>query len=68
MIRRAIVRPLAVEDVVDAAVWYEAQSPGLGRHRRNVDDCGRVTVSWFRTPRTALDHCGTPSGVYHCVG
>ena len=30
MIRRAIVRPSAVEDVVDAAVWYEAQSPGLG--------------------------------------
>ncbi len=30
MIRRAIVRPSAVEDVVDAAAWYEAQSPGLG--------------------------------------
>jgi hypothetical protein len=30
MIRRAIVRPPAVEDVVDAAAWYEAQSPGLG--------------------------------------
>jgi len=30
MIRRAIVRPSAVEDVVDAAARYEAQSPGLG--------------------------------------
>ena len=30
MIRQIIVRGPAVEDVVDAAVWYEAQSPGLG--------------------------------------
>src|SRR5258708_32200717 len=30
MIQRAIVRPLAVEDVADAATWYEEQSPGLG--------------------------------------
>ncbi len=30
MIRRVIVRPLAVEDIASAATWYEAQSPGLG--------------------------------------
>jgi plasmid stabilization system protein ParE len=30
MIRRVIVRPLAVEDIASAATWYEAQHPGLG--------------------------------------
>jgi plasmid stabilization system protein ParE len=30
MIRRVIVRPLAVEDIANAATWYEAQSPCLG--------------------------------------
>jgi toxin ParE1/3/4 len=30
MIRRVIVRPLAVEDIASAATWYEAQCPGLG--------------------------------------
>jgi toxin ParE1/3/4 len=30
MIRRVIVRPLAVEDIASAAAWYEAQCPGLG--------------------------------------
>lgn len=30
MIRQIIVRPPAVEDVVDAAAWYEAHAPGLG--------------------------------------
>ncbi len=30
MIRQIIVRGPAVEDLVDAAAWYEAQSPGLG--------------------------------------
>jgi toxin ParE1/3/4 len=30
MIRRVIVRPLAVEDIASAAMWYEAQCPGLG--------------------------------------
>ena len=30
MIRRVIVRPLAVEDIATAATWYEEQSPGLG--------------------------------------
>ena len=30
MIRRVIVRPLAVEDIADAATWYEEQRPGLG--------------------------------------
>ena len=32
MIRRVIVRPLAVEDIANAATWYEAQCPGLGVH------------------------------------
>ena len=30
MIQRIIVRPLAVEDVVAAAAWDEARTPGLG--------------------------------------
>ena len=30
MIRRVIVRPLAVEDIAKAAMWYETQYPGLG--------------------------------------
>ena len=30
MIQRVIVRPLAVEDIADAATWYEDQRPGLG--------------------------------------
>lgn len=30
MIRQIIVRPLAVEDVVEAAAWYERQADGLG--------------------------------------
>jgi plasmid stabilization system protein ParE len=30
MIRRVIVRPLALEDVSEAATWYEEQCPGLG--------------------------------------
>jgi hypothetical protein len=30
MIRRVIVRPLAVEDIASAARWYEEQCPGLG--------------------------------------
>ncbi len=30
MIRRVIVRPLAAEDIADAATWYEDQQPGLG--------------------------------------
>ena len=30
MIQRVIFRPAAVEDVVEAAVWYEAHAPGLG--------------------------------------
>ena len=30
MIPRVIVRPLAVEDIANAATWYEEQSPGLG--------------------------------------
>lgn len=30
MIRRVIVRPLALADIADAAAWYEAQHPSLG--------------------------------------
>jgi len=30
MIRRVIVRPLAMEDIAAAATWYDEQSPGLG--------------------------------------
>jgi plasmid stabilization system protein ParE len=30
MIRRVIVRPLAVEDIANAATWYESQRSGLG--------------------------------------
>ena len=33
MIRQIIVRGPAVEDVVDAAAWYETQSPALGEQR-----------------------------------
>ena len=30
MIRQIIFRPAAVDDVVEAAAWYEAHTPGLG--------------------------------------
>ncbi|HSH39555.1 MAG TPA: hypothetical protein VK993_12290 [Chthoniobacterales bacterium] len=30
MIQRIIVRPSAVEDLVEAATWYERQAEGLG--------------------------------------
>jgi plasmid stabilization system protein ParE len=30
MIRRVIVRPLALEDIAEAATWYEDQGSGLG--------------------------------------
>ena len=30
MIQKAIFRQLAVEDVAEAAAWYEAHAPGLG--------------------------------------
>lgn len=29
MIRRVIVRPLALEDIAEAATWYEDKCPGL---------------------------------------
>lgn len=30
MIYRAVIQPLAVEDICAAATWYEEQAPGLG--------------------------------------
>jgi plasmid stabilization system protein ParE len=30
MIRKVVFRPAAVEDVVEAATWYEAHAPRLG--------------------------------------
>ena len=30
MIQKIIFRQLAVEDVAEAAAWYEAHAPGLG--------------------------------------
>ncbi|MFN2475349.1 MAG: type II toxin-antitoxin system RelE/ParE family toxin [Chthoniobacterales bacterium] len=30
MIQRIIVRPVAVDDLVEAAAWYERQAEGLG--------------------------------------
>ena len=30
MIRRVIVRPLAVAEIAEAVTWYEDQCPGLG--------------------------------------
>jgi toxin ParE1/3/4 len=41
MIEKAIFRPAAVEDVVEAAVWYEAHAPGLGE--RLIDEILRAT-------------------------
>ena len=35
MICRVIVRPLAVEDIAEAATWYEEQCRGLGEELTN---------------------------------
>ena len=43
-----IVRPEAEEDITDAAVWYERQSPGLGWDFTRVVDACFAEVS--RTP------------------
>ena len=48
MIRRAIVRPLAVEDIANAATWYEEQSPGLGAEL--VDEVIRAIRRAQETP------------------
>jgi len=41
MIQRVIFRPAAVEDVVEAAAWYEAHAPGLGEEL--IDEILRAT-------------------------
>jgi len=41
MIQRVIFRPQAVEDVVEAAVWYETRAPGLGEQL--IDEILRAT-------------------------
>jgi hypothetical protein len=51
MIQKVIFRQPAVEDVVEAAAWYEAHAPGLGEQlideilsatRRAHDDPGPI--------------------------
>jgi plasmid stabilization system protein ParE len=46
--REFIVRPEAEDDITDAAVWYEQQSPGLGWDFTRVVDACLAEVS--RTP------------------
>jgi plasmid stabilization system protein ParE len=41
MIRQIIFRPAAVDDVVEAAAWYEAHSSGLGEEL--IDEILRAT-------------------------
>jgi plasmid stabilization system protein ParE len=41
MIQKIIFRQPAVEDVVEAAAWYEAHSPGLGEQL--IDEILRAT-------------------------
>jgi toxin ParE1/3/4 len=41
MIRQIVVRSAAVDDVVEAAAWYEAHAPGLGEEL--VDEILRAT-------------------------
>ena len=46
-----IFRPLAVEDVVEAAAWYEGRAPGLGGElideRLAATDRGRQNPDYF---------------------
>jgi plasmid stabilization system protein ParE len=42
MIQRVIFRPAAVEDVIEAAAWYEAHAPGLGEEL--IDEILRATA------------------------
>ena len=41
MIQKVIFRQPAVEDVVEAAAWYEAHAPGLGEQL--IDEILRAT-------------------------
>jgi len=41
MIRQIVFRPAAVDDVVEAAAWYEAHAPGLGEEL--IDEILRAT-------------------------
>ena len=41
MIRQIIFRPAAVDDVVEAAAWYEVHAPGLGEEL--IDEILRAT-------------------------
>lgn len=48
MIRQVIFRPEAVDDVTDAAIWYNERSPGLGEEL--IDEILLATDRAARAP------------------